>query len=277
VSGRRYDNKKVEAPRYRLKLAVSGVMVAGIAFLLLTFLGVTSAPAVTRRAAPRPAASVVPDLPSVAQRVGAALRTDAPVVLSAPDGGSLALYPAPGATTPSGTLPAQDELGSPSVLLAVQRSGDWFRALLPTRPNGSTAWVRAQDVTVAVPTYEVEVSLSSRQLQLVRLSDGAVMLTSPVGIGAPATPTPTGEYFIRDLFPPSDPATSPYGPFAFGLSGHSDVLMHSGTGDGRIAIHGTNEPASIGSDISNGCVHVPNAVDLELTHYLTLGTPVFIS
>ena len=174
-------------------------------------------------------------------------------------------------------LPAHDELGSPSVLLAVQRSGDWYRALLPTRPNGATAWVRAQDVTVSAPTYEVEVSLSSRQLQLVRLSDGAVILTSPVGIGSPATPTPPGEYFVRDLFLPSDPATSPYGPFAFGLSGHSDVLMHFGTGDGRIAIHGTSEPASIGADVSNGCVHVPNDFDLELTHYLALGTPVLIS
>ena len=277
MAGRRPDNKKVEAPRYRLKLALSGVVVAGIAFLLLTFFGVSSAPAVTRQTAPRRAATVVSDLPAGALRVDAALPTDAPVALAAQDGGSLALYPAPGAATPSGTLPARDELGSPSVLLAVQRSGDWFRALLPTRPNGATAWVRAQDVTVSVPTYEVEVSLSSRQLQLVRLSDGAVILTSPVGIGAPSTPTPTGEYFVRDLFTPNDPATSPYGPFAFGLSGHSDVLMHFGTGDGRIAIHGTNEPASIGSDISNGCVHVPNAFDLELTHYLTLGTPVLIS
>jgi lipoprotein-anchoring transpeptidase ErfK/SrfK len=68
----------------------------------------------------------------------------------------------------------------------------------------------------------------------------------------------------------------PYGPFAFGLSGHSDVLMHFGTGDGRIAIHGTNQPASIGADLSAGCVHVPNDVDLALIPYLTLGTPVVI-
>ncbi len=270
------DNERVEAPRYRLKLALSGVVVAGIAFVLITVFGITAAPAVTPQTDPRPV-TIASQLPAITQRVGASLPTDSPVVVAAQNGGSLALYPAPGAATPSGTLPPRDELGSPSVLLAVQRSGDWLRALLPTRPNGASAWVRAQDVTTSVPTYEVEVSLSARQLQLVRLRDGAVILTSPVGIGAPSTPTPTGEFFVRDLDWTSGAATSAYGPIAFGLSGHSDVLMQFGTGDGRIAIHGTYEPASIGGDISNGCVHVPNAFDLELAPYLTLGTPVLIS
>ena len=143
--------------------------------------------------------------------------------------------------------------------------------------NGSTAWVRAEDVTTTVPAYAVDVSLSARDLSLVQVSTGAVILTSPVGIGAPSTPTPTGEFFVRDLDTTGGAATVAYGPFAFGLSGHSDVLMSFGNGDGRIAIHGTSEPDSIGADISNGCVHVPNAFDLELAHYLTLGTPVFIS
>jgi lipoprotein-anchoring transpeptidase ErfK/SrfK len=221
--------------------------------------------------------TVVSELAAAPQRGGAAVPTD-PLILAARDGGPLSLYPSPGASAPTATLPAQDEFGSPSVLLAVQRAGDWYRALLPTRPNGSTAWVRAEDVTTTAPTYAVDVSLSAHELSLVQISTGAVILTSPVGIGAPSTPTPTGEFFVRDLDPTTGAAAAAaYGPIAFGLSGHSDVLMHFGTGDGRIAIHGTSEPDSIGADISNGCVHVPNAFDLDLTHYLTLGTPVFIS
>jgi lipoprotein-anchoring transpeptidase ErfK/SrfK len=176
----------------------------------------------------------------------------------------------------SQTLPASDELGSPLVLLATARHGAWFQALLPSRPNGATGWVRASDVTVSAPTYRVEVSRAAHQLQLIRIADGAVILTSAVGVGAPSTPTPAGEFFVRDLFP-THTMDHPYGPFAFGLSGHSDVLMHFGTGDGRIAIHGTNQPGSIGADASNGCVHVPNDVDLTLIPYLTLGSPVVIS
>lgn len=191
-------------------------------------------------------------------------------------GEGLAIYPEPGAPTPSQTLPAVDELGSPLVLLGVGSQMGWLHVLLPTRPNGATGWVRAGAVTSSVPAARVEISLAAHSLRLVRISDGAVLLTSVVGIGRPSTPTPTGEFFVRDLFP-TGTMNHPYGPFAFGLSGHSDVFQHFGTGDGRIAIHGTNDPASIGADASNGCVHVPNDVDLTLIDQLTLGTPVIIS
>ncbi len=196
-------------------------------------------------------------------------------ILTPVGGGGLTVYTAPDGP-PGESLAPTDELGSPLVLLAVAREGAWFEALLPTRPNGSTGWVRAADVTESAPAYRVDVSMAAHQLQVTRTADHAVVLSTVVGIGAPSTPTPTGQFFVRDLFPTGS-SDHPYGPFAFGLSGHSDVLMHFGTGDGRIAIHGTNEPATIGADLSNGCVHVPNDVDLALIPDLTLGTPVTIS
>ncbi len=192
------------------------------------------------------------------------------------DGGDLAVYPAPGATEPSQVLPAINELDSPLALLTVTSMGDWYQVLLPTRPNGSTAWVPAAAVNVAVPQFRAELSLSAMDLKVVSIVDGAVVLTSPIGIGAPSTPTPSGLYFVRDHFPTSG-GGHPYGPFAFGLSGHSDVHMQFGTGDGRIAIHGTNQPSSIGAAASNGCPHVPNDVVLALIPYLPLGTPVLIT
>lgn len=198
------------------------------------------------------------------------------LVVSPIDGGDLAVYPMPGAPAPSQVLPAVNELGSPLVLLAVLADGDWYEVLLPTRPNGSSAWVPMSAVRTSQPAYRVDVSLSAYRLDVVRIADGAVVLTSPIGIGSPARPTPTGLSFVRDLFP-TEGANHPYGPMAFGLSSHSDVLMEFGTGDGRIAIHGTNQPSSIGAAVSNGCPHVPNDVALALIDYLTLGTPVTIS
>src|SRR5450631_1296635 len=47
----------------------------------------------------------------------------------------LTVYAGPNGA-PSQTLSANDELGSPLVLLATARQGDWFQALLPSRPNG---------------------------------------------------------------------------------------------------------------------------------------------
>ena len=87
----------------------------------------------------------------------------------------------------------------------------------------------------------------------------------------------SGLFFVRDHFPTGGGNSHPYGPFAFGLSGHSDVYLQFGTGDGRIAIHGTNQPSSIGAAASNGCPHVPNDVVLALIPYMPLGTPVVIS
>ena len=48
--------------------------------------------------------------------------------------------------------------------------------------------------------------------------------------------------------------------FAIGLSGHCNVLTEFAGGDGQIAIHGTNDPGTIGQDVSHGCVRVDNDV-----------------
>jgi lipoprotein-anchoring transpeptidase ErfK/SrfK len=237
-----------------------------------------------------PAASASPRSTTQRERATrlSAVRSDAPpaplaravdlrLVVAPADGGDLGVYDAPGAPAPSQVLPTVNELGSPLVLLAVEQRGAWYRVLLPTRPNGSSAWVPTAAVTASAPVYEVEMSLSALDLNVVRIADQAVVMTSPIGIGAPESPTPTGLFFVRDHFPTDGAPDHPYGPFAFGLSGHSDVHMQLGTGDGRIAIHGTNQPASIGAAMSNGCAHVPNDVVLALIPYLPLGTPVTIS
>ncbi len=191
-------------------------------------------------------------------------------------GGGLSIYSSAGALAPSQGLPAVNELGSPLVLLSVGAEDGWLQVLLPTRPNGSTGWVRATDVNTSVPQYRVELSRAAHELWVIQISDGAIVLTAPAGIGKASTPTPAGEFFVRDHFPTGS-NNHPYGPFAFGLSGHSEVLMQFGTGDGRLAIHGTNQPSTIGADASNGCPHVANDVVLALIDYMPLGTPVVIS
>ena len=48
------------------------------------------------------------------------------------------------------------------------------------------------------------------------------------------------------------------------------------TQGGPIAIHGTNEPWSIGHDVSNGCIRLPNATLKRLFDAVPAGTPVVI-
>lgn len=43
-----------------------------------------------------------------------------------------------------------------------------------------------------------------------------------------------------------------------------------------LAIHGTNDPASIGHRISSGCIRLKNEDVKLLDHYIKMGTPVYI-
>ena len=123
-------------------------------------------------------------------------------------------------------------------------------------------------------TDAVRVSLADHKLWV--LHNGVVTLTADVAIGMPEYPTPTGTFYFTDPVDLHSQPNSAYGVFAYGLSGHSDVLTEFGGGDGQIAIHGTNDPSGIGHDVSHGCVRVLNEV-IEQVSKLPLGTPVYIT
>jgi hypothetical protein len=189
-----------------------------------------------------------------------------------------AVYDRPGDAEPSGVLPGRTSFGSPLALLVTELgTGDdegWLRVLVPGRPNGREGWLRAGDVELYSVRHEVRVDLAGRTLEV--LSDGEVVLTTPIAVGEPANPTPTGRFSITDKLETGD-AASPYGPFALGLSGRSEVLTEFAGGDGQVGIHGTDDPASIGQAASHGCIRVPNDVIAELAELLPLGTPVTVS
>jgi lipoprotein-anchoring transpeptidase ErfK/SrfK len=148
----------------------------------------------------------------------------------------------------------------------------WLHVALPIRPNGATGWVRAANVLrTPVPT-RITVDLSARRVRLYR--GGRLVLTAPAAIGSSATPTPLGRYYVNQRLIPSDP-NGPYGPGAVGISAFSPVLTGWAQG-GPIAIHGTNEPWSIGHAVSNGCIRIPNTALRKLFTLAVEGTPVLI-
>jgi lipoprotein-anchoring transpeptidase ErfK/SrfK len=104
-----------------------------------------------------------------------------------------------------------------------------------------------------------------------------IVLREPIGVGKNDTPTPGGEFCIKELLQPPDP-TGPYGPYAYGLSGVSNVLTSFAGGAGVIGIRGTNRPDLIGTDVSSDCIRVHNDVINRMVAEigLPLGTPVEI-
>ncbi|HEY8526316.1 MAG TPA: L,D-transpeptidase [Acidimicrobiales bacterium] len=185
------------------------------------------------------------------------------------------VFPEPGAGEPSHVLANPNENGAPLVFLVDGQdvSGAWLPVHLPVRPNGTTGYVRAADVELARNDYAVRVELGAHRLTVMR--EGEPILEAPIGVGTTETPTPGGVYYIKELLQPPNP-DGPYGAYAYGLSGFSNVLDSFNGGEGVIGIHGTNDPSSIGQDVSHGCIRVTNDVITEMTRYLPLGTPVEI-
>jgi lipoprotein-anchoring transpeptidase ErfK/SrfK len=188
----------------------------------------------------------------------------------------VAVYPVPDAPEASYLLDNPDGYGTPLVFLVdgPNAEGPWLPVALPVRPNGTKGWVRSGDVTLAQTQYRITVYLTEHRMDITQ--NGQMVITTPVGVGKDGTPTPGGSYYIKELLEPPDPNTV-YGPFVFGLSGFSNVIMSfGGVGQGVIGIHGNNDPASIGTDASHGCIRVPNEVITQMTTFLPLGTPVDI-
>jgi hypothetical protein len=148
----------------------------------------------------------------------------------------------------------------------------WYFVQLPLRPNGVTGYVPAGRVWLASVTTRIEVDLSARELRF--FSGGRLRLRTPAAIGRPSTPTPIGRFYVNQRLVPAE-AAGPFGPGALGVSAFSPVLTDWDQG-GPIAIHGTNDPSSIGQPVSNGCVRVPNATLRWLLSATPAGTPVVI-
>lgn len=148
----------------------------------------------------------------------------------------------------------------------------WYRVQLPIKPNGATGWVRASALHLESVNVRIVVDISDRRLTLFR--NGKPELSATVAVGSPSTPTPTGRYYVNQRLVPTD-KTGPFGAGAVGISAFSNVLTGWSQG-GPIAIHGTNEPWSIGHAVSNGCIRLPNATLAKVFREAIAGTPVII-
>lgn len=165
--------------------------------------------------------------------------------------------------------------GSPLFLPVIAKLGGDLEVRLPTRPNGSTAWIHGAGVRLYKTDYRIVVDLGTRHLLLYR--SGKLILDAPAGIGTVNDPTPVGHFFVASF------ATAPspeWGPFVLVTSAHSNAISDwEQSGDAIVAIHGPlGEGAAIGSQgarISHGCVRLQDA-NLAQLRGVPDGSPVDI-
>lgn len=187
---------------------------------------------------------------------------------------SLKVYESPDeASVVKAELAKQNEHGVDQVFLVKESRDAWLNVLLPIRPNGSRGWIRVRDVKITGTNYRLRVHVGEKRIELVER--GRVVTQFPVAIGKQNTPTPGGEYYLKELLKPRK-QNGPYGSYAYGLSGYSNVLESFNGGTGVIGIHGTNDPSSVGKEVSAGCIRLKNEDIEQLVGLLPLGTPVEI-
>jgi hypothetical protein len=167
--------------------------------------------------------------------------------------------------------------GTPNVVQALTgqiNTNDeyWVRVRLPVLPNGTTGWVPRASLG---PYNEIwtHLVIDRRLFTATLYKRGKAVFRTRVGVGKPHSPTPPGEFYVRERITGFSDLI--YGPLAFGTNARSSVLT-DWPGGGFIGIHGTNQPEILPGRVSHGCVRMPNSSVLRLSHLLSLGTPVTI-
>jgi hypothetical protein len=169
------------------------------------------------------------------------------------------------------------EDGLPELYLALrEKDGSdgrlWVQIRLPRRPNGSTGWVPRAALN-ELNVVRTQLEIDRRRLRARLRLDGRLVFVTPIGIGAPGTPTPRGRFYVREKF--RNLAGSPiYGPWAIGTSAYSG--LSDWPGGGVVGIHGTNQPRLIPGRPSHGCIRMRNRAITRLVRMLPLGTPIWV-
>jgi len=114
------------------------------------------------------------------------------------------------------------------------------------------------------PPGNVSILVEVNKLRLTVLSDGEPYKSFPIAIGKWTTPTPIGEYKIANKS--YRKASSPFGTRWMGLN----------VPWGSYGIHGTNNPGSIGTAASAGCMRMYTPHAEIVYEWVEVGTPVTI-
>jgi lipoprotein-anchoring transpeptidase ErfK/SrfK len=148
--------------------------------------------------------------------------------------------------------------------------------LLPYKPNHGKGFVDKAQVSLTKNPYAIKIELAAHKLTVTQ--GDKTILETPVGLGQEGMETPEGRFFLVKLYKNPNPADS-YGPYAYGTSAYSDITdpeFLAKFPGAQVGIHGTNNPSSIGKNVSHGCIRMSNENITKLSTILPLGTPVDI-
>jgi lipoprotein-anchoring transpeptidase ErfK/SrfK len=143
-----------------------------------------------------------------------------------------------------------------------------------THPAVNANQIEREDATV--------ITVDRKNFKLRLFKNLRVVAEYGVAVGRSGLETPTGIYHVleREVNPPWHVPDSSWAGSLAGTTvppGPSDPIVARWMGlGGGIGIHGTDEPFSIGSDASHGCIRMRPADVIALYPRVPLGTTVYI-
>ena len=155
----------------------------------------------------------------------------------------------------------------------VEPGETWYEVRLPILPNNSTGWV-PRNALGNLYTVHTHLYVDRATFTATLERDGRTIFTTRVGVGRPSSPTPAGQFYIRDELTGFDKPF--YGPIAFGTSARSAVLT-DWPGGGFIGVHGTSRPGILPGAVSHGCIRMTNDAIIRLARLMQVGTPLTIT
>jgi lipoprotein-anchoring transpeptidase ErfK/SrfK len=146
----------------------------------------------------------------------------------------------------------------------------WVRVRVAGSPDDVSGWVPRSSLGGYTPV-RTRLVIDRARLTATLFRDGLRIFRANAGVGAPGTPTPAGDFYVRNKL---HRYKSPfYGPIAFGTSARSAAASDWPAG-GFVGIHGTDRPDLIPGRVSAGCVRLRNRAILRLARLMGVGTPV---
>lgn len=142
------------------------------------------------------------------------------------------------------------------------RAGDWPG--WPDQAGPAAGSGQPAGLLAPMTTQPIEIVIDTTRNRLAVVSGDVLLRNYEVGLGASNTPTPLGSFVISEKVRDPNGGKGAFGSRGMALS------------DTQYAIHGTDEPTSVGKDESHGCVRMSKTDVEELFDLVAIGTKVTI-